>query len=100
MCSDNKRPAGIKFITSKNIVMKSLTIANCASDAYISYKKIVNSLHFVDVNDVTLEWVSVQNGSGYGLCLVNNFNVLITNSSFANNGHPGTFGGNACIYKL
>ena len=30
MCSDNNRAADVKFITSKNIVMKSLTIANCA----------------------------------------------------------------------
>ena len=56
--------------------MKSLTIANCSFDAYISKKKIVNSLHFVYVNDVTMEWVSVQNGSVYGLCLVNIFVCL------------------------
>ena len=96
-CSDNKR-VGIQITTSNGIVMKSLAIANCAFDAYISSQKIVNSLHFVNINDVTLEWVSVQNSSGYGLCLLNNFNVLIANSSFANNGHPKTFGGNTYIY--
>ena len=98
MCSDNKRAGGIKITTSKSILMKSLTIANCSFDAYISDKKIVNSLHFVDINYVTMEWVSVQNGSGYGLCLVNNFDVLIANSSFANNGHPASFRGNTYIY--
>ena len=98
MCSDNNRAAGIKFITSKNIVMKSLTIANCVFDAYIYDQEVYNSLHFVDVNDVTLEWVSVQNSSDYGLCLVNNFDVLIANSSFTNNGHAETFGGNVYIY--
>ena len=35
MCSDNKRAAGIQFTSSKSIVMKSLTIANCVFDAYI-----------------------------------------------------------------
>ena len=30
-----------------------------------------------DINYVTMEWVPVKNGSGYGLCLVNNFDVLI-----------------------
>ena len=98
MCSDNNRAAGIQFTTSKSIVMKSLTIANCAFNAYIINQKIVNSLHFVDMKDVTLEWISVQNGSGYGLCLVNNFDVVIAYSSFANNGHPETFEGNAYIH--
>ena len=98
MCSVNKRAGGIKITTSKSILMKSLTIANCSFDAYISDKKIVNSLHFVDINYVTMECVSVQNGSGYGLCLVNNFDVLIANSSFANNGHPASFQGNIYIY--
>ena len=97
MCSDNNR-AGIQFTTGKNIVMKSLTISNCAFDVYSNDQKINNSLHFVDVKDVTLEWVSVQNGSGYGLFLVNIFDVLIANSSFTNNGHPETIGGNTYIY--
>ena len=89
MCSDNKRVVGIQFTTSKHIVIKSLTIANCVFDAYISNKKIVNSLYFGDIKDVTLEWVSVQNGSGYRLCLVNNFDVLIANSLFVNNNGEG-----------
>ena len=41
-----------------------------------------------------MEWVSVQNSSGYGLCLVDNFDVLIANSSFANNN-----GGGMLIYS-
>ena len=98
MCSDNNRAAGVKFITSKNIVMKSLTIANSPFDTFINDQKIYNSLHFADVIDVTLEWVSVQNSSDYGLYLVNNFYILISNSSFANNGHAETFGGNTYIY--
>ena len=69
-------------------------MGNCAFDVYISDKKILNSLHFVDINDVTLEWVSVQNSSGYGLCLVNNFDVSISNFSFANN-----IGGGMLIYS-
>ena len=98
MYSDNEKASGIKFTTSKSIVIKSLTIVNCAFHPYINEQKVSNSLHFVDINGVTLEWVLVQNGSGYGLFLVNNFDVLIANSSFATNGHRDTFGGNAYIY--
>ena len=37
-----------------------------------------------------MKWISVQNGSGLGLFLQNAFNVLITDSSFAQNQHhPG-----------
>ena len=41
-----------------------------------------------------MEWVLVQNGLGYELCLVNNFDVLIANSLFANN-----IGGGMLIYS-
>ena len=54
MCSDNYR-TGIQFTTSIVIVMKSLTIANCAFDIYIYDQKIINSIHFVSIIDVTLE---------------------------------------------
>ena len=86
MCSDYDR-SGIQFINSTNIVLKSLTIATCGGLFYIlqNNRFIVYNILFVDINNITLEWVSVQNGSGIGLFLYNAFNVLITNSTFANN---------------
>ena len=100
MCSDYKN-SGIQFNNSTDIVLKSLTIANCGFCNFISdqpYTCEANvSLFFVDSDNVTLEWVSVQNGSAYGLCLVDAFDVLIVDSTFANNGHPKHMGGNALI---
>ena len=93
-CSDNNRAAGIQFISSSHVVLKSLTIANCELYWYQYYNV---SLYFLDINNVTLEWISVQNSSGYGLILYNTYDVLIVNSSFTNNGAPETLAGNAFI---
>ena len=104
-CSDNNR-AGIEFTNCVDIVIKSLTVANCGLDttirdwhySYQLYSVQTNvSFLFTDIVNVTLEWVSVQNGSVYGLCLVNAFDVLIAYSSFANNGAPEFHGGNVLI---
>ena len=97
MCSDNNR-TGIQFTSSRSIAMKFLVVANCTFDTYIYDRKISNSLHLVDIVNVTLDWVSVQNGSGFGLCLVNTFDVLINVSSFSNNGALEDSGGNAYVY--
>ena len=92
-CSDNNR-GGIAFISGKGVAMKSLTIANCAFNLK-SYCNV--SLFFVDVYNVSLDQVSIQNSSGYGLFLYNAFDVLISNSSFANNGALKLYGGNLLI---
>ena len=99
-CSDYNI-AGIQFNNSTDVVLKSLTIANCEFFTSISnqaypYKANI-SLFFVDSDNVTLECVSVQNGSDYGLCLVNTFDILIVNSSFANQRGAKKSGGNAFI---
>ena len=90
---------GIKFSSNRDILLKSLTIANCGG--FYSRIQTNVSLLFVDVNIVTLEWVSVHSGSGFGLVLVNAFDVLIMNSSFTKNQHLDTctdcLGGNAYI---
>ena len=85
MCSDDNKAAGIKFTNSRNILMKMLTIAKCRYHTNISDKKEIAGLVITEIVNITLEWVSVQNGSGFGLCLVNNYDVVIANSSFANN---------------
>ena len=100
-CSDYNR-GGIQFTNSTDVVLKSITIANCGSlynTSYLVYNINVNiNLYFVDINNVTLEWVSVQNSSGIGLVLYKAFDVLIINSTFANNGDLKTDVGNALIY--
>ena len=92
-CSYSNR-TGIRFSNSSDVVLKSLTIANCGFKWNQYYS---NSLYFVEINNVILECVSVQNISGYGLFLLNVFDVLIVNSSFANNGDLETLTGHIYI---
>ena len=100
MCSDNRR-AGIKFTSSTAVTVKSLTITNCGFYTSVSSQAIPRSSHvslfFADIDNVTLEWVSVQNSSVYGLCIVNSFDLKISTSTFANNGDSKNHGGNAYL---
>ena len=73
MCSNYS--VGISFAQCTDLVFKSITIANCE----------VITLAISNASNVTLNWVSIQNGSGIGLYLYNVFNVFIANSSFAQN---------------
>ena len=80
-CSVSKR-TGIQFSSSSNVALKSLTITDCGFNWNQQYSV---SLYFVNIDNVTLEYVSVQNGSGDGVFIRNSYDVLIANSSFANN---------------
>ena len=94
-CGDSNRAAGIQFISSSHVVLESLTIANCGIYWHQHYNV---SLYFVEINSLTLEYVSVQNSSGDGLVLINVNDVVIVYSSFANNnGARGTIVANAYI---
>ena len=92
-CSDTNS-TGIRFISSSDVVLKSLTIANCGFYWHQYYSVI---LFIIDSNNVILERVSVQNGSGDGLFLLNAYDVLIANSTFANNGDLEVFVANVYI---
>ena len=92
-CS-NKHRTGIQFTSSTEIDLKMLTIANYGFTWYRDYRA---SLYFDDIDNVTLECVSVQNNSNHGLILHNAYDVLIAISSFANNGPHELFSGNALI---
>ena len=98
MCSDYNR-GGILFTNNADVVLKSITIANCGDRLYIlqNIGYVMYSLFFSDINNVTLEWVSVQNGSGNGIILHNALDVLIINSTFANNEGLKNISGNAVI---
>ena len=92
-CSDSNR-TGIRFNSSSGVILKSLTITNCGFKWNQYYS---NSIYFVEINKVTIECVSVQNSSSDGLFFLNAYDVLIVNSSFANNGGPETLAGNVYI---
>ena len=92
-CSDSIR-SGIQVNSSSDVVLESLTIANCEFSWHPNYSA---SLSLVGINNVTLKWLSIQNSSGNGLILLNTYDVLIANSSFANNGDLETFVGNVYI---
>ena len=92
-CSDWKE-TGILVTSSSFVVLKSLTIANCGFHWHQYYSV---SLYIIDIDNITLEWVSIQNGSGDGLYLLDANDVIIANSSFANNGNHETYVGNAYI---
>ena len=96
-CSYYNR-SGIQFTSSSDVVLSSLTITNCGAFYNSTFRPANVSLLFVDSNNVTLEWVSVQNSSGIGLSLYNAFDVLITNSTFANNVRLKIFPANAVIF--
>ena len=93
-CNDYNEAAGMQFTSSSDVVLESLTIANCGFKRNRYYSA---SLYFVNINSVILECVSVQNSLGDGLVLVNGNDVLIANSSFGNNGARETYVGNAYI---
>ena len=99
MCNDYSRSA-IQFTNSTDVVLKSITIANCWDFYYLPQNSgsVVYSLLFIDINNVILEWVSVQNVSGFGLILYNSLDMLIANSTFVNNGDLKDNVGNALIY--
>ena len=80
---------GMMFSNSTQVVLILLTITNCVFKGNNELQTNIG-LHFNDINNVTMKWISVQNGSGLGLFLQNAFNVLIADSSFAQNQrHPG-----------
>ena len=81
----SKYSVNIFFDQCTDLVFKSLTIANC---------KFITLL-ISNASNITLNWVSIQNGSGIGLYLHNAFNVFIANSSFAQNRLSET-----CLYCL
>ena len=87
--------------SSTAVTVKSVSITNCGFYTSVSSQVIPRTSHvslfFVDIDNVTLEWVSVQNSSVYGLCIVNTFDLNISNSTFANNGGPKNQGDNAYI---
>ena len=82
-------PSGIAFANSSNITFKSITITNCGASVaqlMLSDKAYGNTaLVFFRVANITVDRVSVQNGSGLGLLIRSmGSDVTISSSSFTN----------------
>ena len=97
---------GLAFIDSKDISIKGIMFKDCGADAAkvdTYYNDFRASLVFSYVTNVTLEYVSILNGTGMGLICSNCLDLFISNSSFAKShippdcGHFLCAGGNVYI---
>ena len=88
-CTEHSR-TGIAFVNSSNITFKYITITNCGADM-ISFTDFLSpsmnsSLGYFNVNNIFIDHVTVQNGSGNGLLIVTDgADLSIAASSFAQN---------------
>ena len=100
--------AGLSFVNWTGITINNITFESCgakiiddstmASDINTHYSsfpygwefgvglKSYHTLLFVNGSDLTLESVTVQNGVGYGLTIVNSYDITVNGSYFHRNG--------------
>ena len=93
---------GLAFMYSSNIVVRNITLADCGyifstqtRNYFLELLKIRSffygafffqvSLLAIEVDNFTLQFMSVQNSSGYGMFVINGYDVSISHSSFSNN---------------
>ena len=81
---------GIAFVNNSNITFRYITITNCGADMKNSFHSkghsTYASLGYLNVGNITIDHVSVQNGSGSGLLVMSyGIDLTITNSSVAQN---------------
>jgi hypothetical protein len=81
---------GIHVEDSTDIKISGLTFRNCggAHQSDIFYSLEYNTLRFISVSNVTIERVSVLDGTGIGLQMENTYGISIRDSSFYNNHIP------------
>ena len=98
---------GIAFVNSSNITFRNITVTNCGVDMsanlniYTKQTRLISdlncltaSLGYFYVDRITIDHASVQNGSETGLLIVTNGgDLVISNSSFAQNGLDGYLDG-------
>ena len=81
---------GLVLINSSDISFEAITVTGCGSpipgDQFGGYGTV--SLAFVYSFNTHLSQISVQNGSGFGLVVINCFNITIEGSSFYRNQYP------------
>ena len=101
-CTEHSN-TGIVFVNSSNITFRYITITNCGTKitAFCQTKEFCQgSIGFFKINySVTIDHVSIQNGTGNGLLVeTNGVDLIISDSSFANNYINGKFkGGNMAV---
>ena len=101
-CTEHSN-TGIAFVNSSNITFRYITITNCGTEitAFCQTKAFCQgSIGFFKINySVTIDHVSIQNGTGNGLLVeTNGVDLIISDSSFANNYINGKFkGGNMAV---
>uniref|UniRef100_A0A1X7VRB6 Right handed beta helix domain-containing protein n=1 Tax=Amphimedon queenslandica TaxID=400682 RepID=A0A1X7VRB6_AMPQE len=101
--------AGLFFVNWTGITINSITFESCGakiinesqlgSDINTHYSSVpygwefgvglqaYHTLLFVNGSDLTLESVTVQNGTGYGLTIVNSYDITINRSYFYKNNY-------------
>ena len=96
--------SGLAFIHSFNITMNNITISNCASggifskpidnffirsielESFVFKMRVFNlSVVALEVYNLSLQFASIQNSSGFGFFAVNSYNAKISHSTFARN---------------
>ena len=102
--ANSKVNTGLAFIHSTNIIVRNITLADCGYSIFFSnqilsyFEELVGIRSFavgistynmsfiaIEVDNLTLRFVSVQNSSGYGIVIINSYGVSISYSSFSNN---------------
>ena len=95
---------GIAFVNSSNITFRYITITNCGADMtrFCQTNLFGNGSlgYFKTGYTITIDHVSIQNGTGNGLIIeTDGVDLAITDSSFAQNYIYGDFdGGNIAIF--
>ena len=89
MCTNNVS-SGFAFDTGTDITITGITFINCGGVGNYTgfFTTIYATLSFNFVKNVTLEQVSILNGTGLGVLLRNSYHVSIQDSSFSHNEIP------------
>ena len=85
------RESGLSFKECSNITISGITFSECggvSQESELFYSQTYSSLVFDTVINVTLEQVSVLNGTGIGLLMENTYDISIRDSSFSLNRIP------------
>ena len=78
-------PSGLAFVNITNLMLYNLTILQCGSTFGLNVNQN-SSVYMQDVTNLTMDGVSIQNGTGYGLMGVNvGGDSVVTRSSFVGN---------------
>ena len=85
----NNTTGGLSFRDSEYIAISGITFTNCGAPFndtknFLS-AEVYTTINFVSNVNVTIDGVSILNGTGMGLLLQNTFDITIKSSSFSRN---------------